>query len=129
MRSFQQIPVALCALVACAVATTSSQDTIKYDATVYITSTITRVNTVTASTSPTGAPVNQTSTFIATHPTMAPSYNAGNGTSVAPTASASAPTGALPSASAPPAFPGAASSLSINAYLAVAAAGLGYLVL
>ncbi|EMD64426.1 hypothetical protein GGP41_006840 [Bipolaris sorokiniana] len=131
MRSFQQIPLALCALVATAVATTS-EDTVSYDATVYITSTITRVNTVTASSAPTGAPVNQTSTIIASHPTVAPSFssfNAGNATSVAPTAAPSAPTAALPSASAPAAFPGAASSLTANAYLAVVAAGLGYLVL
>ncbi|EUC41123.1 hypothetical protein COCMIDRAFT_106969 [Bipolaris oryzae ATCC 44560] len=131
MPSFQQIPLALCALVATAVATTSS-DTISYDATVYITSTITRVNTVTASSSPTGAPVNQTSTIIASHPTAAPSFssfNAGNATGVAPTAAPSASTATLPSASAPAAFPGAASSLTANVYLAVVAAGLGYLVL
>ncbi|KAH7556667.1 hypothetical protein BM1_06101 [Bipolaris maydis] len=147
MRSFHQIPLALCALVATAVATTS-QDTISYDATVYITSTITRINTVTASSSPTGAPVNQTSTIVASHPSVAPSFsslsslssfssfNAGNATSVAPTAAPSAPTAALsaptaalPSASAPAAFPGAASSLTANAYLALVAAGLGYLVL
>ncbi|EUC30836.1 hypothetical protein COCCADRAFT_7154 [Bipolaris zeicola 26-R-13] len=145
MRSFQQIPLALCALVATAVATTSS-DTISYDATVYITSTITRVNTVTASSSPTGAPVNQTSTIIASHPTVAPSFSsfdAGNATSVAPTAAPSASnaapsasnaapsasTATLPSASAPATFPGAASSLTANTYLAIVAAGLGYLAL
>ncbi|XP_014554927.1 hypothetical protein COCVIDRAFT_28101 [Bipolaris victoriae FI3] len=138
MRSFQQIPLALCALVATAVATTSS-DTISYDATVYITSTITRVNTVTASSSPTGAPVNQTSTIIASHPTVAPSFSsfdAGNATSIAPTAAPSASnaapsasTATLPSASAPAAFPGAASSLTANTYLAIVAAGLGYLAL
>lgn len=125
MRSFA---VALCALAACASAQ-SSQDTIKYDATVYITSTVTRINTITASSSPTGAPMNQTSTIAAVHPTMAPSYNAGNGTSVAPTASSSAPTGSSAPGPSQVPFPGAASSLSANAYLALVAAGLGYLVL
>jgi hypothetical protein len=130
MRSFT---VALCALAASAAAQSAPQDTISYDATVYITSTITRINTITASSSPTGAPVNSTSTIVASHPTMAPSYNAGNGTAVAPTASPSAPTGTAPTGTAPGAsqvpFPGAASSLSANAYLALVAAGLGYLVL
>ncbi|EOA88266.1 uncharacterized protein SETTUDRAFT_38934 [Exserohilum turcica Et28A] len=129
---------ALAALAACAFAA-DAQDTISYDATVYITSTITRVNTITASSYPTGAPaINVTSTISAIHPTFAPSYNAGNATALAaPTASA--PSASLPGASSPavskpaaskaPEFPGAAASLHANAYLAIAAAGLGYLVL
>ena len=54
----------------------------QYDATVYITSTVYRVNTVTASSSsPAGyTAANSTSTISATHPTIVPSYAAGNTT-------------------------------------------------
>jgi hypothetical protein len=122
MRSFQQIVVFLFALLVCALA----QDTDIYDSTVYITSTVYRVNTVTMSgASPSGSVANQTSTIYATH---TPAYPAaasslkGNGTSIVlPTG-----TGAKPSATQ---FTGAASSLTINAYVAALAAGVGYLVL
>jgi hypothetical protein len=106
MRSFQQVVVFLFALLVCAFA----QDTESYDATVYITSTVYRVNTITMSGSPTGSVVvaNQTSTISASH---APTYAAisslkPNGTSLV-----------HPSA------------MTINAYVAALAAGVGYLVL
>lgn len=124
MRSFQQVVVFLFALLVCAFA----QDTEVYDSTVYITSTVYRVNTVTLSgPSPSSAVVNRTSTIHATH---APTYSAaisslkGNGTSLGyPTGTGAS---AKPSATQ---FTGAASSLNINAYVAALAAGVGYLVL
>jgi hypothetical protein len=119
MRSFQQIVVFLFALLVCAFAQES-----EYESTVYITSTVYRVNTVTLASSPTGAVMNQTSTIPAVHPTAAvvPSYPAGNGTAtIMPTASQGMP--------APSQFTGAASSLNANAFLAALAAGVGYLVL
>jgi len=126
MRSFQQVVLSLFALLACAFA---MEEDMAYDATVYITSTVYRVNTVTASSSAAGyAPVNQTSTISAVHPTVVPSYAAGNGTaSVMPTASA--PTAVAPSASQPAEFEGAASSVNVNTFIVAVAAGLGYLVL
>jgi hypothetical protein len=124
MRSFSQIIIALFALLVCAFA---QED--QYDATVYITSTIYRVNTVTmsSSASPVGYTVaNSTSTISATHPTMIPSYNAGNGTASVTMPTASGP---MPSASKPAQFEGAASSLHINGLVVALAAGVGYLVL
>jgi hypothetical protein len=121
MRSFQQIVVFLFALLVCAFAA----DTEVYDATVYVTSTVYRVNTVTMSGSPSGSVVaNQTSTISA--PQMATyaavSSLSPNGTSlVHPSGSA-----VKPSASQ---FTGAASVLNINAYVAAFAACAGYLVL
>jgi hypothetical protein len=112
MRSFQQIVSFLFALFVCAMAQEE-----QYDTTVYITSTVMLVNTVTMSGSPTGAVSNQTSTIA---PTAYPT--AGSNMTVAPTASA-----ALPSQAAE--FTGAAASLNAPAVLAAMAAGLGYLVL
>lgn len=123
MRSFQQIVAVLFAFLMCAVAeSASASSSVAYDATVYITSTVYRVNTVTMSGSPSGSVANQTSTIPAVYPTGAsPSYHAGNGTSVAPTATSASPS--------PSQFTGAASALNANAYLAAFAAGVGYLVL
>jgi hypothetical protein len=120
MRSFQQVVVFLFALVAFAFA----QDTESYDATVYITSTVYRVNTITMSGSSSGNVVNMTSTIPPSH---APTYPAvasfkPNGTSlVQPSGTGAKPTTAP--------FTGAASALNINAYVAVLAAGVGYLAL
>jgi hypothetical protein len=126
MRSFQQVVLFFFALFALAFAQESEDG---YEATVYITSTVYRVNTVTMSSSVAGyTPVNQTSTISATHPTIIPSYNAGNATSaVLPTGSASMPSGS-PVASSPAQFEGAASSLKINAFAAAFVAGAAYLV-
>jgi|TARA_R110002003_G_scaffold180_1_gene14346 hypothetical protein len=117
MRSFQQLVFFLFALLACAFA----QESEAYDATVYITSTVYRVNTVTKSGSAPSSIANLTSTISASHATYAPvSSLKANGT-VYPTG-----TGAMPSS---PQFTGAASALAINAYVAALAAGVGYLVL
>jgi hypothetical protein len=126
MRSFQQVVLFFFALFALAFAQESEDG---YEATVYITSTVYRVNTVTMSSSVAGyTPVNQTSTISATHPTIIPSYNAGNATSaVLPTGSASMPSSS-PVASSPAQFEGAASSLKINAFAAAFVAGAAYLV-
>jgi hypothetical protein len=123
MRSFQQLVFFLFALVACAFA--QSSDTEIYESTVYITSTVYRVNTVTLSGSPSASAANQTSTIKATHmpayPTVVTSLK-GNGTSIVlPTGS-----GVKPS---PTQFTGAAVALNANAYVAALAAGVGYLVL
>jgi hypothetical protein len=127
MRSFQIVALSALAIGASAVDSSSSSETLVYDATVYVTSTVFRVNTVTMSSSPAGyTPVNMTSTISATHPTIVPSYPAGNTTVVAPTGVA--PTASAPSASAPaPSKP--ASTLNVNAFVVALAAGLGYLVL
>jgi hypothetical protein len=119
MRSFQQIVVFLFALLVCAFAAESEV----YDATVYITSTVYRVNTVTMSASPSGAVANQTSTISAHMPTYpAVSGLKPNGTSIVHPSG----TGAKPSASQ---FTGAASGLNVPAYVAALAAGLSYIVL
>jgi len=119
MRSFQQIVVFLLALVAFAFA--QSSDSEVYDSTVYITSTVYRVNTITMSGTPSSA-ANQTSTIPATYaPSQYPAGTTNATTVVRPSA-----TGAKPSASQ---FTGAASGLTAPAYLAALAAGLGYLVL
>jgi hypothetical protein len=114
MRSFQNILSFLFALFVCAMA----QQSESYDTTVYITSTVMLVNTVTMSGSPTGAVANQTSTIAAVVPTA---YSTANVT-VAPTATAAKPTDAAE-------FTGAASALGANALLAAMAAGAAYLVL
>ncbi|KAF2847467.1 hypothetical protein T440DRAFT_191925 [Plenodomus tracheiphilus IPT5] len=122
MRSFQNIVAILFAFFVCAFASTAPASDAQYEATVYVTSTVYRVNTVTLSGSSTASLANQTSTIAASHPSAAyPIYGTGNGTVVAPTG-----TNAIPS---PPQFTGAASSLHANAFLAAFAAGLGYLVL
>ncbi|KZM21368.1 uncharacterized protein EKO05_0010660 [Ascochyta rabiei] len=134
MRSFQNVIVFLFALVACVVATTES-----YDTTVYLTSTVYRVNTVTMSGSPSSAVVNQTSTIYA--PSASATYVASTATYVAPTATYVAPivsygtnsTSIKPTGSATKPtsaeFTGAASSFHANALVAALAAGVGYLVL
>jgi len=121
MRSFQQIVVLLfAALFAFAFA---QEDAASYDATVYVTSTVYRVNTVTMSGTPTGTVSVETSTISAYIPEgtgYAPSHS-GNGTSVAPT-------GAYPTTTPPP-FEGAASSMGVNGVVAILAAGMAYLAL
>ena len=116
MRSFTNILSFLFALFVCAMAQSES-----YDTTVYITSTVMLVNTVTMSGSPTGSVANQTSTIAAAAPTAYSTGAIGNVT-VAPTATNAKPTDAAE-------FTGAASALHANALLAAMAAGLGYLVL
>jgi hypothetical protein len=130
MPSFQQLFLFLFALFASALAQGYSQESVSYDATVYVTSTVYRVNTVTLSGSPTGSVANSTSTISASIPTLAPSYPSSNGTA----SSIVYPSGTLaPSASKPvpssPAFTGAASALNVNAFVAALAAGVGYLAL
>ena len=140
MRSFQIVALSALAIGASAVDTpspspapSSSMETLSYDATVYVTSTVFRVNTITMSSSPAGyTPVNMTSTISATHPTLAPSYPAGNTTAVASTVvvpTASAPSASAPNPSKPASFEGAASTLNVNAFVVALAAGAGYLVL
>jgi hypothetical protein len=119
MRSFQQVIVFLFALLVAAFAQEDS-----YDSTVYITSTVYRVNTVTMSGTPSAPVVNMTSTISASHVPTYPAMSTikPNGTSIiAPSGS-----GAKPSQ---PQFTGAASAMNVPAYLAVLAAGAGYLVL
>jgi hypothetical protein len=130
MPSFSYIFTAIFALL-CAVAFAQED---QYDATVYITSTVYRVNTVTMSSSapaPGYTPANSTSTISATHPTIIPSYNAGNGTAgvVVPTASAPSASSVAPIASKPAEFEGAAASIKVNTMVVALAAGVGYLVL
>lgn len=126
MRSFQQVILFFFALLA------SSVFAQQYDETVYVTSTIYRVNTVTATgTPPAGGAVNSTLTIAPTPPvayaTAQPSASAsysvpGNATAPKPTGS----TVPLP----PSSFPGAASGLTVNgAVVAMVAAGLGFLAL
>ncbi|KAF2870364.1 hypothetical protein BDV95DRAFT_496506 [Massariosphaeria phaeospora] len=130
MRSFQQVLVLLFAFLTFALADEAAQ----YDATVYLTSTVYRVNTVSLSSSPTASVANETSTISGTVvatiapvvvPTaVAPSYYpSGNGTSsVHPTGSS-----ASPSPTGTEDFKGAAPHMNVNAVLAVFAAGLTYL--
>lgn len=120
MRSFQTVVALLFAFMAFALAQVSEP---AYDATVYVTSTVYRVNTVTLSGTPTGSIANSTSTIsaAASAATIIPSYGGGNGTTAVPT-------GVAPSSSAP-AFTGAASHLNVNALVAALAAGVGYLAL
>ncbi|KAF1995348.1 hypothetical protein P154DRAFT_346641 [Amniculicola lignicola CBS 123094] len=132
MKSFQQAAVVLFALCASALA----QESVAYDATVYVTSTVYRVNTVTLSGSPSSSVANETSTISATIPSYVPSYPV-NSTTVYPTAvyptgtgAPSSPSGsASPSSTTSPEFPGAASQLTINAFVAAVAVGVGYLAL
>lgn len=120
MRSFQQITALLFAFLALALAQAAEPS---YDGTVYVTSTIYRVDTVTLSGTPTGSVANSTSTISASVATFVPSYSAGNGT-------AAASTGVAPTSSAPASeFTGAASRLNANAFIAAVAAGVGYIAL
>ncbi|KAF2194054.1 hypothetical protein K469DRAFT_549042 [Zopfia rhizophila CBS 207.26] len=112
MRPFQQLILFLLALLPFALAQES------YDATVYITSTVYKVNTVTMSGTPTGAAANSTSTISASAGTLLPNVPSGNGTAPTVTAATSAP-----------AFTGAASHLNVNAFIAALAAGVGYMAL
>ncbi|KAH8711949.1 hypothetical protein GQ44DRAFT_626370 [Phaeosphaeriaceae sp. PMI808] len=116
MRSFQQTILFLFALFVCAFA----QDNEAYDSTVYITSTVYRVNTVTLSSSPSGSVANQTSTIHASHPTAAVV------TSMKPNGTLATPTGAKPSQAQ---FTGAAAALNVNAYIVALVAGATYLIL
>lgn len=119
MRSFQAVIVFLFALVASVFAAESES----YDATVYITSTVYRVNTVTMSGSPSGYVANQTSTISAPSyaaPSVTGSYGT-NGTVIKPTGSVTKPS--------TPEFTGAASSLNANVLVVALAAGVSYLVL
>ncbi|KAJ4339782.1 hypothetical protein N0V87_002982 [Didymella glomerata] len=121
MRSFQAVIVFLFALVAGVFAAEPES----YDATVYITSTLYRVNTVTMQSSPAYSVANQTSTIPAptyAAPSVTGSYPAGNGTGIVkPTGSATKPS--------TPEFTGAASSLNVNALVVALVAGASYLVL
>jgi hypothetical protein len=124
MRSFQTIVALLFAFVAFALAQEPS-----YDATVYVTSTVYRVNTVTLSGTPSASVANSTSTIAPSVASVIPSYGGGNGTAVAPTGVA--PSSSLPVApsSSLPAFTGAASHLNVNALTAALVAGVAYLAL
>ncbi|ORY17536.1 hypothetical protein BCR34DRAFT_597001 [Clohesyomyces aquaticus] len=119
MKSIQQLVVLFFALFAFALA---QEET--YDATVYVTSTVYKVNTVTMSGTPTGAVSNSTTTIVS-YPsvgTVLPGYSSANLTS--------APTHATPTTTAKPSqFTGAASQLNVNAVVAILAAGVGYLAL
>ena len=128
MRSFQQTLLFLVALFTFSAYAQSSASQ-SYEETVYITSTIYRVNTVTATgTPPVGGPVNSTLTIAPSAPTAyatgnpsaSVSYSAGNATSPKPTG-----------ASNPPAnFQGSAAGLSASGpVVAMLAAGLGLLAL
>ncbi|KAF3037056.1 hypothetical protein E8E12_001099 [Didymella heteroderae] len=120
MRSFQAVIVFLFALVASVFAA----ETESYDATVYITSTVYRVNTVTMSGAPAYSVANQTSTISAPSyaaPSVTGSYGTGNATVIKPTGSATKPS--------TPEFTGAASSLNANAFVVALVAGASYLVL
>ncbi|KAL1598113.1 hypothetical protein SLS59_007123 [Nothophoma quercina] len=124
MRSFQTIFVFLFALVASVFAAD------QYDTTVYLTSTVYRVNTVTMSgAAPSSVASNQTSTISAyaapsvTGSYGTGSYGTGNGTAIKPTGTGSATKPSTPE------FTGAASSLNANAFVVALAAGVGYLVL
>jgi hypothetical protein len=128
MHSFQQLVLFLFALVAFVAA----QDAQSYDATVYVTSTIYKVNTVTLSSSPAYEVSNATSTISA--PSVATSV-ATSAYAVPANSTAPYPTGTGASSGAPAApttteFPGAASGFSVNgALVAMFAAGLGFLAL
>ncbi|KAH6629269.1 hypothetical protein C7974DRAFT_413078 [Boeremia exigua] len=124
MRSFQAVIVFLFALVAGVFAA----ETESYDATVYITSTVYRVNTVTMSGSAPSSAANSTTTITAPSyaaPSVTSAYGTGNSTGtgaiIKPTGNATTP--------ATPEFTGAASSLNAPALVAALAAGLGFLVL
>lgn len=153
MRSFQNVIVFLFALVACVFA---AEEADSYDATVYITSTVYHLNTVTMSGSPYSAVANQTSTIPASTytPISAPTYTSIQAPAYTPvqalaytpiqapahtpiyvaTGSYSIngtvvkPTGNVTKPAAPE-FTGAASSLNAPALVAMLAAGVGYLVL
>jgi hypothetical protein len=125
MRSFQQVLVLLFAtLFALATA-----DEMVYDTTVYITSTVYHVNTVTLSGYGTASLANSTSTISATGASYQPSSYVVPSASANGTAAGVYPSGTIaPSASAP-AFTGAASQLNINAFVGALAAGMAYLAL
>ena len=140
MRSFQNVIVFLFALIACAFA---AQEAESYDTTVYITSTLYRINTVTMSGSPSGSVANQTSTIQASSyatPSITSVYstttatannnsnNNNNNNTNNTNTTASQLTGSATKPSTPE-FTGAASSLNANALVIALAAGVGYLVL
>ncbi|CAI6331778.1 unnamed protein product [Periconia digitata] len=128
MYSLQQLFFCLFAVFTIGVFAQSS-----FDSTVYVTSTVYRVNTVTATgTPPVGGPVNSTLTIAPTpyatvqpsavQPSASISYSApSNGTNPKPTGGAAPPTTE---------FPGAASGFSVNGpVVALVAVGLGFLAL
>ncbi|KAF2271549.1 uncharacterized protein EI97DRAFT_446514 [Westerdykella ornata] len=118
MRAFQQLVAFFFALFAFAYA---QSEEASYDATVYVTSTVYRVSSVTLPGTPTGYVHNSTSTFHSTlAATATPVYSAGNGSSFTPTGT---------SGPQPTDFPGAASSLNVNAFVVALAAGVAYLAL
>lgn len=124
MRSFQTVLVFLVALVAFAFA----QDAQSYDATVYVTSTIYKVNTVTLSSSPAYEVANSTTTIVPSAATSLASYSV-PANSTAPYPTGSGASGSVPAPTSTE-FPGAASGLSVNgALVAMFAAGLGFLAL
>ena len=117
MRSFTAILALAASLSAGAVA----QDTQSYDATVYVTSTIYKVNTVTLSSSPAYEVANSTTTVPASMPS-APVVSAA-GYSVPANSTAPFPTGSSAPSAAPPApsvteFPGAASAMGVSGAVA-----------
>ncbi|KAF1969298.1 hypothetical protein BU23DRAFT_241969 [Bimuria novae-zelandiae CBS 107.79] len=130
MRSFQTIVLFLVALVAFALA----QDASTYDATVYVTSTIYKVNTVTMASSPAYEVANSTTT-IAPSSEATSSASASYAVPAPANSTAPYPTGSGASSGAPAApttteFSGAASGLSANgALIAIFAVGLGFLAL
>ena len=125
MHSFQQVVLFLFALVAFVAV---AQDTQSYDATVYVTSTIYKVNTVTMSSSPAYEVHNSTSTISA--PAVPTSAYAVPANSTAPYPTGTGATSGTPAAPTTTPFPGAASGLSVNgALVALLAAGLGFLAL
>jgi len=117
MRSFQQIIAILFAFLVCAFATDAPASGGEYS-TLYITSTVYRVNTITVSGTAMATMLNSTATPYATG--AYPTHGASN--------SSAASTGPAVRPSSPP-FTGAASATHANALLAAMAAGLGYLVL
>jgi hypothetical protein len=124
MHSFQQLVLFLFALVAFVAA----QDAQSYDATVYVTSTIYKVNTVTLSSSPAYEVSNSTSTIPA--PSVATSAYAVPANSTAPYPTGTGASSGSPAAPTTTEFPGAAAGLSVNgALVAMLAAGLGFLAL
>ncbi|KAF2641032.1 hypothetical protein P280DRAFT_300294 [Massarina eburnea CBS 473.64] len=127
MPSFQQIALSLFALSATVLATEPT-----YDSTLYVTSTIYRVNTVTASGTPGAVPAaNSTTTIVPTIATAAavPIVSASSYYAIpSGTNSTTKPTGTgVPAVTE---FPGAASAVSGNAAFAAAiAAGMAILAL
>jgi hypothetical protein len=116
MRSFQSILFLLLGvLLSLAVAESAT-----YETTVYLTNTVTQVYTITKSGAhPTGVAVNSTSIIPPSYGTSVP-YPSGNATATPTGTTTSSPSAV---------FTGAASQFNVNAFVAVLAAGVGYLAL